>query len=173
MHSICLYYSQVYVWLLPHFVSISVKSFLIIQSKYNLSSMTFYIPPPDFWASLVAQMVKRLPTMRETRVNPWVGKISWRRKWQPTPVFLPGKSHGWRNLVGYSPWGPKELDMTEQLHTWLLLLLTQYIFFLVCLLSLELNSRRREIFVCFVTATFLSHKKSIWYSRWSINTTNR
>ena len=48
--------------------------------------------------------------------NPWVGKISWRRKWQPTPVFLPGKSHGCRNLVGYSPWGRKESDMTEQLH---------------------------------------------------------
>ena len=41
---------------------------------------------------------------------------TWRRKWQPTPVFLPGKSHGWRSLVGYSPWGHKELDMTEQLH---------------------------------------------------------
>ena len=37
--------------------------------------------------------------------SPWVGKISWRRKWQPTPVFLPGKSHGQRSLVGYSPWG--------------------------------------------------------------------
>ena len=36
--------------------------------------------------------------------NPWVGKIPWRRKWQPTPIFLPGKSHGQRNLVGYSPW---------------------------------------------------------------------
>ena len=42
--------------------------------------------------------------------------MHWRRKWQPTPVLLPGKSHGWRNLVGYSPWGSKELDMTEQLH---------------------------------------------------------
>ena len=39
--------------------------------------------------------------------NPWVRKISWRRKWQPTPVFLPGKSHGWRSLVGYSPWSHK------------------------------------------------------------------
>ena len=48
--------------------------------------------------------------------DPWVRKISWRRKWQPTPVFLPGKSHGWRNLVGYSPWDPKELDMTKRLH---------------------------------------------------------
>ena len=42
--------------------------------------------------------------------NPWVGKISWRRKWQPTPVFLSGKSHGRRSLVGYSPWGRKESD---------------------------------------------------------------
>jgi len=40
----------------------------------------------------------------------------WRRKWQPTPVFLPGKSHGQRNLVGYSPWGRKESDTTERLH---------------------------------------------------------
>ena len=40
----------------------------------------------------------------------------WRRKWKPTPVLLPGKSHGWRILVGYSPWGRKELDMTERLH---------------------------------------------------------
>ena len=40
----------------------------------------------------------------------------WRRQWQPTPVLLPGKSHGRRNLVGCSPWGRKELDTTEQLH---------------------------------------------------------
>jgi len=43
----------------------------------------------------------------------WVGKILWRRKWQPTPALLPGKSHGWRNLIGYSPWGHKESDTTE------------------------------------------------------------
>ena len=48
--------------------------------------------------------------------NPWVGKILWRRKWHPTPVLLPGKSLGRRSLVGYSPWGGKELDMTERLH---------------------------------------------------------
>ena len=42
--------------------------------------------------------------------------LDWRRKWQPTPVLLPGKSHGLRILVGYSPWGRKELDMTERLH---------------------------------------------------------
>ena len=44
----------------------------------------------------------------------WVGKIRWRRKWQSTPVLLPGKSHGQRNLVGYSPWGRKESDTTER-----------------------------------------------------------
>src|SRR5574337_1011805 len=40
----------------------------------------------------------------------------WRRQWQPTPVLLPEKSHGWRSLVGCSPWGRSELDMTERLH---------------------------------------------------------
>ena len=37
----------------------------------------------------------------------------WRSTWQPTPIFLPGKSHGWRDLVGYRPWGREESDMTE------------------------------------------------------------
>ena len=45
---------------------------------------------------------------------PLVGKIPWKRKWQPTPVFLPGKSHEQRSLAGYSPWGHKESDTTEQ-----------------------------------------------------------
>ena len=45
-----------------------------------------------------------------------VGKIPWRRKWQPTPVLLPRKVYGWRGLVGYSPWGCKESDTTERLH---------------------------------------------------------
>ena len=45
--------------------------------------------------------------------DPRVGKIPWRRKWQPTPVLLPRKFHGWKSLVGYSPWGRKESDTTE------------------------------------------------------------
>ena len=48
--------------------------------------------------------------------DPWVGKTPWRRIWQPTPVFLLGKSRGQRSLVGYSLWGRKESDMTERLH---------------------------------------------------------
>ena len=58
---------------------------------------------------LVAQMVKNLPTVREIPgsgdpwFDPYAGKIPWRREWQPTPIFLPGESHGQRSLVGYSP----------------------------------------------------------------------
>ena len=50
---------------------------------------------------------------KEHGFNPWVRKIPWRRKWQPTPVFLAGISHGQRSLAGYSPWGHEELDTTE------------------------------------------------------------
>ena len=64
-----------------------------------------------FAKGLVAQKVKRLPAMWET----WIGKIPWRRKWQSTPALLPGESHGWRSLIGCSPWGRKELDTTERL----------------------------------------------------------
>ena len=54
---------------------------------------------------------------RRPGFSSWIGKIPWKRAWQPTPVFLPGESHGQRNLAGYSPWGCKELDMTERLST--------------------------------------------------------
>ena len=60
-------------------------------------------------------MARRCQFRRHRRYgfDPWVGKIPWRRKWQPSPVFLPGKSHGQRSLVCYSSWGHKESDMTE------------------------------------------------------------
>ena len=48
------------------------------------------------------------------RLNPWVGKIPWNRKWQSTPVFLPGRFHGQRNLADSSPWGLKALDMPRR-----------------------------------------------------------
>ena len=65
-----------------------------IKSHYDL-----------LWDSLVAQKVKLCPQCRRPGFDPWVGKIPWRRKWQPTPVLLPGESHGQRSLVGYSPRG--------------------------------------------------------------------
>ena len=53
---------------------------------------------------------------RRPGFDPRVKKILWRRKWQPNPVLLLGKSHGRRSMVGYSPWDCKESDTTERLH---------------------------------------------------------
>ena len=61
----------------------------------------------------MARVVKNQPANAGHRFDPWVGKIPWRRKWQPPPVFLPGKSHGQRSLVDYSPQGCKESNTTE------------------------------------------------------------
>ena len=62
----------------------------------------------DIWQRICLQC-------RRPEFNPWVGKIPWRREWQLTSLFMPGKFHGQRSLVGYSPWGHKEVDMTERL----------------------------------------------------------
>ena len=64
------------------------------------------------------------------RLNPRGGKIPWRREWQPTPVFLPGEFHEQKSLVGHSPWGHKELDVTEQL---------TFTFFFRCILTLTMK----------------------------------
>ena len=63
-------------------------------------------------------VVKNPPASANKRhwFDPRVGKIPRSRKWQPAPVFLPGKSHGQRSLAGYSPWGRKELDRTQRMH---------------------------------------------------------
>ena len=59
--------------------------------------------------------------------------MPWRRKWQPTPVFLPGEFHRQRSLVGYNPWGCKESDMTE----WLTLSFARVIFWLISVITAE------------------------------------
>jgi len=68
----------------------------------------------------MTQLVKNLPEMQEaweyTFIPGW-GRFPWRRKRQPTPVFMPGQSHGQRSFVGYSPWGRKESDTSERLST--------------------------------------------------------
>ena len=60
-------------------------------------------------------MVKTLLQCNRPRYNPGVGKISWRREWLPTPIFLPGEFHGQRSLVDCSPWGMQRVSMTVQL----------------------------------------------------------
>ena len=77
--------------------------------------------PYAYLFSRASLVVKNVPAMQEPvgsipglgRSPGGGGKIPWRRAWQPTPVFLPGESHGQRSLAGYSPWGCKESDMTE------------------------------------------------------------
>ena len=80
-----------------------------------LSTLAWKIPLPE--------EPGRQQSMGSLRVeHDWATSLSlftfmhWRRKWRPTPVFLPGKSHGQRSLVGYSPWGHKESDASEWLH---------------------------------------------------------
>ena len=63
----------------------------------------------------MAQRGKNPSAVQETWVQPWVGKVPWRREWLPTPVFLPGESHGQRSLAGYRSWGRRESEMTEPL----------------------------------------------------------
>ena len=69
----------------------------------------------------MAQTGKNPPAMQETWVQSLGQEDPWKRAWQPTPVFLPGKFHGQRRLAGHSPWHPKQPDVTEQLTFSLLL----------------------------------------------------
>ena len=72
-------------------------------------------------ASQVVLVVKNPPTnagdIKRRGFDPWIRKIPWKKAWQPTPVFLPGKFNGQRSLAGCSPWGCKEWDTTKQLST--------------------------------------------------------
>ena len=61
------------------------------------------------WIFLIDLSVKNLLQCRRPGFDFWVRKVPWRKKWQPTPVFLPGESHGQRNLADYSPCGCKSL----------------------------------------------------------------
>ena len=88
-------------------------------SFYRLSS-PFVVPRSwntIFWTTGLLWWLRRYSVCLQCGrpgFDPWVRKIPWRRKWQSTPVLLPGKSHGQRSLVGYSPWGRKESGMTER-----------------------------------------------------------
>ena len=80
-----------------------------INPEYSLEGLMLKLRPQSF-----GHLMRRADSLEETLM---LGKIEGRRRrWQPTPVLLPGKSHGWRSLVGYSPRGHKESDTTERLH---------------------------------------------------------
>ena len=125
---------------LPWSLKVKVKLLGQVQLFATPWTVAYQVPPSmgfsrqEYWSGLSFPSPEDLPNLgieprspaflvqsqglmwEMEKFNPWVGKISWRRKWQPTPVLLPRKSHGWRSLVGYSPWGRKESDTTERLH---------------------------------------------------------
>ena len=80
------------------------------RSSVFIAAHEIFQLQPSQVASPKAQWVKNLLAMqrhKRRQFNPWVGQIPWRRKWQLTPILLTRKSHGQRNLAGYSPWGTK------------------------------------------------------------------
>ena len=80
---------------------------------YSLSYYTFY--SISVGGTCGKESTRQCRRYRRCRFNPWIGKTPphWRKKWQPTPVFLPGESHGQRSLMGYSPQGRKESDANK------------------------------------------------------------
>ena len=86
-----------------------------ILLNINNNLMIFIIMSPKTASSVARWLRVPVQCMRPRRCGfePWVGRIPWRRKWQPTSVFFMGKYHGQRSLAGYGPWIWKELDTTE------------------------------------------------------------
>ena len=80
----------------------------ISKNNYNYS---------DFPGDSEGKESVNLPIIQETWVQSLGWEDPWRREWQPTPIFLPGQSHGQRSLADYSPWGCKESDTTDNWHT--------------------------------------------------------
>ena len=95
---------------------------------YHLISCCLFCPFLCFiWASQVTQLVKNPPANESRRhkrceFDPWIRKMPWRRKQQPTPAFSPEKFHGQRRLVSYIPWGCKKLNLTEHAYMFMICL---------------------------------------------------
>ena len=99
-------------WLLPAFWWPAVHTAILCQ-LFSFRCCTGGFPGGSSNKESTCQCRRR----KRHGFNRWVGKSPWRRKWQPTPVSLPGKSHGQRSLTGYSLWGRKESDTTKRLST--------------------------------------------------------
>ena len=98
-------------FLLSAFLSHSMTAKILLSLRCSVSRLGSLVP----WSTGLpsGSAVKKPPAVQETQVQSLGRKIPWRREWLPTPVFLPGESHGQRRLVGYSPEGCKESDTTD------------------------------------------------------------
>ena len=102
-------------WMFILKMPVSLDIALSSRSSRNDGNVCSYAPQWGFPGGSVSD--EDSPCQRKRRKSdPWVGKILWRSAWQPTPVFLLGKSHGQTSLAGYSPWGHKESNTTWQLN---------------------------------------------------------
>ena len=86
------------------------------DQQEDQASLADIQPPRKFQVPWWLSSKESACQCRRCGFDRWIGRFLWRRKWQPTPVFLPGESHGQRSLVGCSPWGCKGLDTTERLN---------------------------------------------------------
>ena len=100
---------RLYTWT-SQMVSTEISLIIFFAAK---DGEALYCQQKQDWAPTVAQIVKHLPATRETWVQSWVGKIPWRRKWQPTPVFLPGESP-WTEKPG----GLQSIGLQRVRHDW-------------------------------------------------------
>ena len=107
-------------------ISISIDIYGWSKSSLGVSCKILWTNPNELFGQPYiythrgfpgGSVVKNSPANAGDMFSPWVRNIPWRRKWQPTPVFFPGKSNGQRRLVGYNPWGCKESDSTYRLST--------------------------------------------------------
>ena len=109
---------------LLHQLSLCNKSFVVMSTAFTVSVPEvhfilrnhFLCSPIGFPGSSASkESAYDAGNAGDAGSIPGLGRFPWRREWQPTPLFLPGEHHGQRSLVGYSPWGHKELDITERL----------------------------------------------------------
>ena len=96
--------------LLPITLKLFLKSLSDIPGSPTVKTLCFHYRGLKFDPWLSSDGKASACNAGDLGSTPQVGKIPWRRKWQPTPVVLPGKFHGWRSLVGYSPWDRKESE---------------------------------------------------------------
>ena len=125
-------------------------------------SFSFNISPSSEHPGLISFRMALCKCRRHRRCgfDPWVRKIPWRRKWQPTPVILSGKSNRQRSLVGYSPWGCKELDMIEHAGTSCDLMAGRILFLILWFTLLRYNYKQTRFRVP-ITSTWLWLEKNL------------
>ena len=111
--------NQLYIYIYPPFFKLlfhighyRVLSRVLCAPQQIFISCLFYVQQSMYGAFLVAQWYRIHLQCRRPGLDPWVRKTPWSRAWQPTTVFLPEESHGWRRLAGYNPLGHKQSDTT-------------------------------------------------------------